>query len=545
MAPEAWAESAAEDPLTDVVASVRSLAALLPEGKDIKSQHVLRIVDALSAREREAVKSFWRAGQRCLAKLTGSTLLALKRILSGQRAVARGRSDAYETEDNAVSSAYELFERFDIDKDGVLSNDEFEKACRTLLGDGMSNDQIAALMNAADVNRTGDIDIHEFTIWLYGQVAEPESAPPLRRAETAPVKHVEKTDKETWKEEISSLQTTINELRAELNAKSSLLKSIEKKHEEEVEASLNFWRDIAKNAVLTIDHKIDLENSEWLGNGKFGFVLKAVRKRDKKDVVVKMMGLRWAHVAVREWQQGNTFGTHPNIVEYEEVMLHNDDSDMIEKLLLKGYESGRLHSKQKRNCFPDRFLCLVQEFMNQGTVQDWMNEGQLAASGIILVMQKVASALRHMHKNKVTHNDIKPENVMLQLQPDATEITVKLGDLGCSLSSSETAADLWQYGMTTFCMITGEKFGARKYRAELAGEICEELRPKCERLSESLTEVPELLRRLFARSTCMADVAALEWLEGGSLRPAPRRRSSILRKATTSLACRHIGEELD
>merc|ERR1719267_261580 len=101
----------------------------------------------------------------------------------------------------------------------------------------------------------------------------------------------------------------------------------------EVDASLDFWRNIAKNSIMTIDKKVDLDTHEWLGNGKFGFVLSAVRRSDRRDVVVKMMGLRWAHLAIKEYQHGSTLGKCSSIVEYDDVMIHNDDSKSFEKLL--------------------------------------------------------------------------------------------------------------------------------------------------------------------------------------------------------------------
>merc|ERR1739846_127579 len=108
--------------------------------------------------------------------------------------------------------------------------------------------------------------------------------------------------------------------------------------------------------------------------------------------------------------------------------------------------------------------------MNRGTVQDWMDKKLLMPGGMFVVMQRVATALAYMHSMGVTHNDIKPENVMLhqecQNDVESTEILVKLGDFGLATKSMNQSADFWQYGMTVFCMITGERFGARKYRPE-------------------------------------------------------------------------------
>jgi serine/threonine protein kinase len=272
-------------------------------------------------------------------------------------------------------------------------------------------------------------------------------------------------------------------------------------------------------------------------------------------MVVKMMGLRWAHLAVKEWQHGSTVGKHPNVVDYEDVMLHADDDKSLERLLIQGYESGKLASRKKRTTFPDRFICLTQEFMNRGTVQDWMDEGCLSLSGMLTVMHNVATALAYMHKNKVTHNDIKPENVMLH-QEDNGEMIVKLGDLGCTTKNKETSADFWQYGMTVFCMTTGEKFGARKYRPEDAQTFCNEVTSACRksgaegRLGKALMGIPKLLQRVFAEEIPMSDVASSDILQGWSFFDSDdgstKMRTAILNdldEAAKRKACLNLGDD--
>jgi hypothetical protein len=504
----------------ELLGPLRALAALLPEAAGIQGEHLGKVASQLKAFESEAVISFLKAGEKCLGKLTGDTVVMLQRVLAGTRAVARDRKDFIETDDGKAQSVYELLERYDTDKDGVLSRSEFLSAATVLMGDdAMSPKDLDSLANQVDKNRDGSIDIHEFTVWLYTEMADnsgdKKSEPPARSKENCspPLKDVEK------------LNEKLEAMQAELDTKSRALAAIETRHEEEIDASLDFWRGIAKNCVLTIDNMVDLANSTWLGNGKFGFVLKATRLKDGREVVVKMMGLRWAHLAVKEWQHGSTMGKHANLVDYDDVMLHNDDDDQFEKLLKKGYAEGKLKSRQKRTAFPDRYICLTQELMNRGTVQDWMDDNCLFPGGILDIMQKVAGALAFMHKNGVTHNDIKPENVMLHQEDSSTEnapVTVKLGDLGCCAKSEDTTADYWQYGMTAFCMVTGEKFGARKYRAELASGFCDE----CERglkarevpgsLGASLSKVPDLMRRIYPKEVTMSEVHNEPLLQGWS-----------------------------
>merc|ERR1719282_1057801 len=97
-------------------------------------------------------------------------------------------------------------------------------------------------------------------------------------------------------------------------------------------------------------------------------------------------------------------------------MLHSDDDNTVRSLIQAGYEAGELKSRTKRTNFPDRYICLTQEFMNAGTVQDWIDDDQLRPGGMFVVMRKVAAALAFLHDMGVTHNDIKPENVMVNME---------------------------------------------------------------------------------------------------------------------------------
>merc|ERR1719463_768635 len=140
-------------------------------------------------------------------------------------------------------------------------------------------------------------------------------------------------------------------------------------------------------------------------------------------------------------------------------MLHADDDNDIKEFLVLGYESGKIQSKTKRTKFPDHYLCLIEEFMNRGTVQYWIDHSLLTPLRFTAVARYVAIALAHMHSHGLTHNDIKPENVLLKQAEGTNEICVKLGDLGLAKNSEDRSNDFNQYGMTLWCMGTGVRFG--------------------------------------------------------------------------------------
>ncbi|CAK0892978.1 unnamed protein product [Prorocentrum cordatum] len=305
----------------------------------------------------------------------------------------------------------------------------------------------------------------------------------------------------------------------------------ERQFEEEMEASTTFWCDIARtSATPRLSQCLDLDAAELLGNGKYGFVFRSQRSDDGQPVVVKLLGLRWAHVAAKEWGRARDIGEHPNLVRYSEVMLHADDDKVILNLLSTAQRQGRLQNRVKRQSFPDRYICFMQEFMNRGTVQDWMDKHILLPGGLFATLRCVAGALAHMHSCGVTHNDIKPENVMLKQEEGAgprADVTAKLGDFGLAVRSKDRSTDFAQLGMTVLCMVTGEHFGSRKFAPELVDRLVAEVAAVVrdavadEKPSEggrsvglALAQLPRLLRQIWAGEVDMKDVRDLPALRG-------------------------------
>jgi len=145
---------------------LRALATLLPESAGVSCHQAQLVCSQLTPKELDAVQAFVRAGQQCINRLSQNTVDNLKRLLS---ATLPGLQKAPPLGADSVSSIYELFDSFDHDGNGVLTRSEFSEACRALLSKSLSDDEITALMNNSDANSSGDIDIHEFCVWLYGE----------------------------------------------------------------------------------------------------------------------------------------------------------------------------------------------------------------------------------------------------------------------------------------------------------------------------------------------------------------------------------------
>jgi hypothetical protein len=161
-------EANEDELILEFLAPLRALATLLPEAAGIQSHHARILSTKLSPAELKAVQAFAKAGQQCIGALTRGTIEGLKRIVSVARQASKTPMTSKEPSTSTSSSLTELFEQYDRDGDGVLSKAEFSTACKALLGESMDDEQISKLMKYSDVNGSGDIDIHEFVVWLYG-----------------------------------------------------------------------------------------------------------------------------------------------------------------------------------------------------------------------------------------------------------------------------------------------------------------------------------------------------------------------------------------
>merc|ERR1719440_2157050 len=117
---------------------------------------------------------------------------------------------------------------------------------------------------------------------------------------------------------------------------------------------------------------------------------------------------------------------------------------------------------------------------------------------------------------------MKPENIWLHR--DGGQIIVKLGDLGLAERSTNRTSDITRFGMTTFCMATGEKYGARRFLPESIKEFTGEVESavaECNdgsALGKALGNLPGLLDSIFHEKITMAEVRDTVWLHSFQFR---------------------------
>jgi len=149
---------------------------------------------------------------------------------------------------------------------------------------------------------------------------------------------------------------------------------------------------------------------------------------------------------------------HEHIVDYKDLLCHRDSEQEIRNLLEQAFAQGTLKGRRPAQ-FPEAYLCLILEFMDRGTVEDLMESGTLCPRSAAAIVQQVATALAFMHKQKRTHNDIKPANILLMQAPGGGgHLIAKLADLGLAAYSDDDKRDKSLFGYTIWVMALNRKF---------------------------------------------------------------------------------------
>ena len=95
----------------------------------------------------------------------------------------------------------------------------------------------------------------------------------------------------------------------------------------------------------------------------------------------------------------------------------------------------------------DAVPCAFAEYVGGGSVRDWISDGRLYegtdAEGLARVLDvsiQTAWGLAHAHNRGLVHQDVKPANVLLEIEPDGTP-TAKVTDFG--LARARARAGAW------------------------------------------------------------------------------------------------------
>lgn len=390
-------------------------------------------------------------------------------------------------------------------------------------------------MAAMRVQHAGELAANRQTISnLTGQLADAVS---LERCAADRV--------EQEREAARIAQAAAAQSESEALAAGQRLKRCEGVQERQAQDAERFAKHLAEgvSAEPPLAKAFDLDTMKVLGMGAYGFVVSCQPKSGAGCGVVKLMGERWAGLALKEWAHG-TSCIHSHIVKYGDCYLHHDYGIVIKGLLQAAFADGTLAGREPQ-FLPRNYFCLTMEHMDRGTVHGLIAGRQLTLESAGAVTRQVASALAYMHKLRRTHNDVKPENILLQSSGDGDpdHLVAKLGDFGLADHSLDRGRDCELLAYSAWCMITGRTFDRCPAPGAERQEALEELlktgaaaascgaQPACsaKRLLRSLGEAVGNLWRMEAD---MASVERVETLQGLEIwLPRQRKPANSARSA--------------
>jgi serine/threonine protein kinase len=154
-----------------------------------------------------------------------------------------------------------------------------------------------------------------------------------------------------------------------------------------------------------------------LGEGGMGTVYRATDTKLDRPVAIKLLSDEFADVAARQRFQ-------------REAQLA---SSLNHPHILTVYDAGEYNRRQY----------LVTEFVDGGTLKDWIKAEKRTVRQIVELLTGVADGLAAAHEAKITHRDIKPANILI-----AKNGYAKLADFGLAkllenadASATRTIAD--------------------------------------------------------------------------------------------------------
>jgi len=231
-----------------------------------------------------------------------------------------------------------------------------------------------------------------------------------------------------------------------------------------------------------------------LGEGGMGTVYRATDTKLNRPVAIKLLSYELADVAARQRFQ-------------REAQLA---SSLNHPHILTVYDAGEYQGRQY----------LVTEFVDGGTLRDWIKAEKRSVRQIVDLLAGVADGLAAAHEAKITHRDIKPANILVaksgyakladfglaklleKANPDATRTIAEgrtqpgmvVGTIAymspeqASGQNLDGRSDIFSFGVVLYEMLTG----GRPFRGKTDLEVMQRVIHEApERLG---AEIPQALR---------------------------------------------------
>jgi len=187
----------------------------------------------------------------------------------------------------------------------------------------------------------------------------------------------------------------------------------------------------------------DFEIGAQVGQGAFGRVFKARRVSTNQQVAVKIVTCKspeGVDLALSELWTLSELTDHRNILKFSdaylehkgnfEVLRHGDEKSHSYRSLVECVLKGEFPSRHLMNYK----LWFVVEYCNGGDLNAFVtkNINNHRFNGVIT--KQLVKGLQFLHQNDVVHRDLKPDNILVQVDPHRplTQPTIKIADFGLS-----------------------------------------------------------------------------------------------------------------
>jgi serine/threonine protein kinase len=158
------------------------------------------------------------------------------------------------------------------------------------------------------------------------------------------------------------------------------------------------------------------------------------------------------------------------------------------------------------------YMCLLQEFMSSGTLEDLAQAGGLSLAMMFKAMEDIAATLNEMHAHSVQHLDVKPENVMLVMK-DSGIVAAKLCDLGraeVGNNAKNRRDDVRRFGITLYSVAAGENWTqSRLLRADHSTLVSQLSEMVEDSKSDAVRRLPGVLDKLLNTQAEMSEAYAM------------------------------------
>merc|ERR1719375_1567558 len=243
---------------------------------------------------------------------------------------------------------------------------------------------------------------------------------------------------------------------------------------------------------------------KFIAQGTAGWVFAAERKGTGQRRALKIIRMTQVRSGLREWYISKLMRK----AGITSVVLTDEDVYVLQKKA-----APDVVKRQLENAGPvPYYACFVQEFMSGGTIEGLAQKGKLTPALLLKSLAAVSATLAAMHKQRVQHCDVKPENVLLQMEGGELS-AAKLCDLGSAELGDDPrgrAEDVRRFGVTLFALATGEAWTKNQLIRAKHEDLIGRMRAAAAGFPRGpMQRLPDALREILEASPSMARVAEL------------------------------------